>query len=147
MPGTPSRPGGVEAIAEKHLRSTLFHELHHTVRGYAIREPGSPDSFMDFVISEGLASVFERDAAGDRPVLWADYPAEVDSWVEELMALPLDAPYADWMFTHPDGRRWIGYRSGAYLVDLAVASSGRSAADLVHASTEDVLDLAGYHTA
>src|SRR5215212_5504895 len=29
----PSRPGGIVGVAERQLRWTLFHELHHQVRG------------------------------------------------------------------------------------------------------------------
>lgn len=139
----PSRPGGVEAVARAHLRSTLFHELHHTVRGHVFGNR-NPEPFVASAISEGMASVFERDVAGDRHVPWADYPSEVNQWVRELLVLPLDAPYGEWMFEHPDGRRWIGYRAGAYVVDRAVTRSGRSAADLVRAPAAEVLDLAGY---
>jgi hypothetical protein len=64
-------------------------------------------SFMDGVVSEGLATAFERDAGGRLP-----------PW-----------------FQHPDGRRRIGYRAGTYIADQAIAASGSSAADLVLAPT------------
>src|SRR4051812_42819306 len=49
---------------------------------------------------------------------------------------------------HQDGRRWIGMRAGAYLVDRATKAAGKSAADLVSASTTDVMDMgtAGLHS-
>lgn len=60
----PSLHGGVVSIARSQLRCTLFHELHHLVRGSA-REGRFPrPTLMDAVVSEGLATVFERDAAG-----------------------------------------------------------------------------------
>jgi hypothetical protein len=138
----PSRPGGVDAIAGTSLRAALFHELHHLARGYVVTGGAPPTSFMDAVISEGLATAFQRDAAG-ASVPWGTYPDDVAHWVDELLALPLDAPYQQWMFQHPDGRRWIGYRAGTYLVDRAIRASGRSAADLVRAPTAEVLALAG----
>ena len=140
----PTRPGGVEAVARTQLRSTLFHELHHTVRGHVFSKAGSYDSFMDGVIAEGMASVFERDHAGDREVLWAQYPEDVDAWVAQLRALPANANYQQWMFEHPDGRRWIGYRAGAFLVDRAMKASGRTSGELVRTSTAEILELAGY---
>jgi predicted Zn-dependent protease DUF2268 len=134
-----TRPGGVEAIARAHLRATLFHELHHLVRGYVMSAP--PCSVMDAVISEGLATAFERDAAG-HPAPWGAYSSDVLHWVDELLALPDTASREHWMFHHPDGRRWIGYRAGTFLADRAMAASGRSAADLVTTSTSEILALA-----
>jgi len=133
----PKRAGGVVAIAKTHLRSTLFHEFHHLVRGMSV----SPESLVDHVITEGMATVFERDFAG-AVYPWGEYPDDVSAWVTELMALPNDARRDPWMVRHPDGRRWIGYKAGTYLVDRAAKASGKSAAELVSASTEDVIRMA-----
>ena len=139
----PSRPGGIEGVARRQLRPTLFHELHHQARGWVIRGGSRPTSFIEAPVCEGLATAFERDAAGRRPP-WAEYPIEVDHWVEELMALPMTADYAEWMFQHPDGRRWIGYRAGTYIADRAMEASELSAAELATTPTAQVLELAGY---
>ena len=96
---------------------------------------------MDSVIHEGMATVFERDFAGADP-LWGQYPEDVSDWVEELMALPETASADDWMVRHPDGRRWIGYKAGAYLVDRAIGASGLSAAELVSVPPADVIRMA-----
>jgi hypothetical protein len=97
---------------------------------------------MDGVVSEGLATAFERDAAGRRP-RWGEYSQEAAGWVAELLRLPLTAPYNEWMFLHPDGRRWIGYRAGTYIADRAIAASGLSAAQLVLVPTDEILKMAG----
>lgn len=133
---------GVDAIVRTQLRSSLFHEMHHLTRGWVISGGGPVDSFMDAVVSEGMATVFEREFAGSQP-LWGEYPEEVAAWVDELRELPITAfdSYAQWMFMHPDGRRWIGYRAGTYIADQAVAASGRSSADLVRMPTREILDL------
>jgi len=102
----------------------------------------SPASFMDNVVSDGLATVFERDEGG-RPTPWGEYPDDVREWVAELLDLPVDASYHEWMFLHPDGRRWIGYRAGTYIADKAIERSGLSSAQLVNTSTEEVLRFAG----
>jgi len=142
-----SRPGGVAAVARAHLRYSLFHELHHCVRGWVWRSGARQTSFMDGVVSEGLATAFERDAAGRLPP-WGEYdPKEATAWVTELLQLPLTAPYNEWMFRHPDGRRWIGYRAGTYIADRAIAASGLSAAQLVLVPTNEVLKMAGFNGA
>ena len=106
----PDLPGGVAAIARAQLRSTLFHELHHVARGWVMYGGAAPGSFMEGVVSEGLATVFERDFGGWEPP-WGEYPEDVEEWVAELLELPPSAPYSDWMFRHPDGRRWIPWSS------------------------------------
>ena len=133
----PGRNGGVTAIAKRQLRSTLLHEFHHLVR----ESTDSPTPIMARVLDEGLATVFERDF-GDAPTPWGAYPPEVADWVTELLALPVDASQSDWMSRHPDGRRWIGYKAGTYLVDQAVRASGKSALELISMSTEDLLAIA-----
>lgn len=121
---------------------TLFHEFHHLVRGWVMNGSVPRSAFIDGVVCEGLATAFERDAAGATP-LWGDYPDDVRDWIAELLPLPASAPYVDWMFLHPDGRRWIGYRAGTFIADEAISRSGRTAADLVSTSYLEVLRLAG----
>lgn len=98
-------------------------------------------SFMDTVISEGMATVFARDSAGVATP-WSDYSGEVADWSDEIRNLEPGFNYSEWMFSHPDGRRWIGYAVGTYLVDLAVAASGKTAAELATTSTGEILELA-----
>lgn len=137
----PGRPEGVMAIVKNHLRSTLFHEFHHLARGWVMSGSAERTSFMDGVISEGMATAFQRDFAGAE-MPWGTYPDDVESWVEELSALPIDAAYGQWMFLHKDGRRWIGYRAGTYLVDQAMKVSGKSSAELVLTPTHEIIRLA-----
>ncbi len=132
----PDNPQGVRKIAETHLRGALFHEFHHLVRGTTI----NGHSLMDHVVSEGLATAFERDFAGvSRP--WADYPGDVSKWVDELLMQPPTAKRSEWLSQHPDGRRWIGYKAGTYLVDQAMKRLNRSSAELVSTPTNEILGV------
>jgi hypothetical protein len=127
-----NRPEGVVKIAETHLRGALFHEFHHLVRG------ANPTTLMDRVVSEGLATAFERDFAGEsRP--WADYPSDVTTWVDEMASWPPTAIRDGWLVRHPDGRRWIGYKAGTYLVDRAMKRLNRSSAELATTSTDEIV--------
>jgi hypothetical protein len=132
----PNHPSGVDHIARSWLRASLFHELHHLVRDPALGRR----SMLDVAVSEGMAAAFERDFAGVY-VPWGDYPADVSTWIEQLRALPNTADRKPWMFRHPDGRRWIASKSGAYLVDRATQTSGKSSADLVLTPTAAVIEL------
>ena len=66
-----------------------------------------------------------------------EYPDGVSGWVTDLLALPDLDPFTpagqaqrrNWMSRHPDGRRWIGYRAGTYLVDCASRKSDVTDAD------------------
>jgi predicted Zn-dependent protease DUF2268 len=108
----PNHAGSVSGTIQRELRATLFHEFHHLVR-YATA--GRSESLMDEVVTECMATVFERDAAGASPP-WGMYPKEAMNWVTELSALPPDADRTYWLTkSHVDGRRWIGMRAGAYL--------------------------------
>jgi len=156
-----TRREGVRAIGDAHLRASLFHELHHLARGWTSSagtwagipllaragrtRPPKPwpdgEGVLNAIVSEGLATAFERDSAGHR-ALWGLYPLNVRDWVAELLTLPADAMYSEWMFDHSDGRRWVGYRAGTYLADRAIAASGRSAAELVTTPADEILALA-----
>lgn len=133
----PGRPGGVVEVAKAQLRATLFHEFHHLVRS----AQGNPRSIVEHAVFEGMATVFERDFAGVDPP-WGKYSTDVVAFEKELLTLPNDASARDWLFSHPDGRRWIGIKVGAYWVDRAVATSGRSSAALVSTPASEILSMA-----
>jgi hypothetical protein len=133
----PKRTGGVVAVVSHQLRATLFHEFYHLVRETSFEVVSLTDQAMD----EGLATAFERDFGG-APVPWGEYPDDVAVWTKEFLALPVDAPREQWMFKHPDGRRWVGYKVGAYLADRAVRATGRSLAQLATVPTPTIIEWA-----
>jgi uncharacterized protein YjaZ len=135
----PDRPEGVIKIAETQLRAALFHEFHHLVRGRAI----NLQTLMDHVVTEGLATAFERDFAGAAPP-WGQYPGDASKWVEELLLQPATAKHSEWLLRHPDGRRWIGMKAGTYLVDQAMQRLNRSSAELVATPTSEILAATGH---
>jgi hypothetical protein len=133
--------GGIEQVARTSLRGTLFHECHHAVR---LQRRPQESRFTDWrttAVFEGLASVFE-DLSGRPRQHWRTYdPDVISGWAEELFAQPVGEDWAHWRFAHPDGRRNIAYRVGAWIADRAMAKSGRTAADLVWESPEDVIAM------
>lgn len=133
----PQHTGGVLAVVNAQLRATLFHEWYHLVRETRFE----PQTLIERVVNEGLATAFERDHGG-APTPWGAYPREVDAWLTEMLSLPPDADSRGWMSRHPDGRRWLGYKVGTYIADLAMRESGLSLAQLAHEPTEKILALA-----
>ena len=134
-------PGGVEAQLPA-LSRTLFHELHHLVRGWTIADNRFGPGIAIAAVNEGLAEVFAEEQTG---IFFAagEYPENAAEWAREVLSLPADANYAHWMFEHPDGRKAIGYRTGRYLVHRAMANSGTSVLALSELSPDEILDLAG----
>jgi uncharacterized protein YjaZ len=133
----PNHEGGVLAVVAAQLRATLFHEWYHLVREGTF----ASETLTDRAVSEGLATAFERDFGG-ASTPWGAYPPEVAAWTSEFLTLAPDAPLREWMYAHPDGRRWVGYKVGTYLADRAVRESGRSLGQLAGDPTAKILALA-----
>ena len=132
-------PGGVSAAAETSLAATIFHELHHIYRGWTMRGnkygPGIPNA----MVNEGLAVAF-AEIHTEEIFEGNSYPAEVDRWVQEILLLPLNASYSDWVTgEHPDGRTSIGYRAGNYLIRKTIAKSGKNILELSKLSPDEIL--------
>jgi uncharacterized protein YjaZ len=128
----------VLSIIRKELRRTLFHELHHLARDARVARV----ALLDAVVTEGLATAFERDFGGAHPP-WGEPVPEIEQWTREILQQPPTAARETWLFRHPDGRRWIGLRVGTYLIDRAMKTSGRTSAELVLLPTAEILQLAG----
>jgi len=133
----PTHEGGVIGVVATQLRATLFHEWYHLVRESSF----SPQTLAERAVNEGLATAFERDFGG-APTPWGAYPPEVGSWTTELLAVDPAAAFREWMYAHPDGRRWIGFKVGTYIADRAVRESGLSLAELAHEPTQRIIALA-----
>lgn len=134
--------GGVSAASQTGLAPVLYHEFHHLVRGWTIAGnrfgPGIPIA----AVNEGLANVFSEIHTG-AAFAGNAYPGQVDAWVDEVFALPVNASYSDWMVQHPDGRQAVGYKAGSYLVREAMAASGLSIIELSALPVADILELVG----
>lgn len=136
--------GGIPDSLETGIRTTIFHEFHHLSRGWAIQDnkfgPGIPNA----MVNEGLAVVFSEIYTGDINPVNA-YTEEADTWVKEILDLPLNASYSEWvMGEHPDGRTYIGYRAGNYLIRRAMEKSGKNILELSKLAPGEILNLAGY---
>ncbi|MBR9826621.1 MAG: DUF2268 domain-containing protein [Alphaproteobacteria bacterium] len=137
----------LDGIAEGHpvdLDKTLAHEFHHTARGWLMNGNHYGHGIQIAVINEGLAMVYAEHVTGDV----ADYdlpPENVEEWALEVLASPRAASYAEWMFTHPDGREAIGYRTGRWVVLRAMERSGLSIIELSDMTPEAIWRLAGFN--
>lgn len=126
------------------LQATIFHEFHHLSRGWAIQDNKFSYGIPNAMVNEGLAVAFTEIHTGTVYETNA-YSDEADSWVKEILDLPLDVSYSDWvMGEHPDGRTYIGYRTGNFLVRKAIAESGKNILELSKLMPNEIIKLAGY---
>jgi len=136
--------GGVIDSVYQGIKSTIFHEFHHLSRGWAIQDNKFSYGIPNAMVNEGLAVAFTEIYTGNINEVNA-YTDEADNWVKEILALPLDANYAEWvMGEHPDGRTYIGYRTGNFLVRRAMNNSGKSILELSNLAPKEIIQLAGY---
>lgn len=98
-------------------------------------------SLLDHVVTEGLATAFERDFA-KVAVPWGEPPPDGMTWTREILQQPETSALDPWMIRHPDGRRWIGMRAGTFLVDRATRASGKTPVALVFAPSAEIVRLA-----
>jgi hypothetical protein len=136
--------GGVIDSVYQGIKSTIFHEFHHLSRGWAIQDNKFSYGIPNAMVNEGLAVAFTEIYTGSKNEAEA-YTDEADNWVKEILALPLDASYSDWvMGEHPDGRTYIGYRTGNYLARKAMIKSGKTILELSELMPNEIIKLAGY---
>ncbi|MCB0473068.1 MAG: hypothetical protein KDC56_08415 [Flavobacteriaceae bacterium] len=136
--------GGVIDSVKKSIRSTIFHEFHHLSRGWAIQDNKFSYGIPNAMVNEGLAVVFSEVYTGNISEVNA-FTDEADNWVKEILELPLNASYSDWvMGEHPDGRTFIGYRTGNYLVRRAMTISGKNILELSALTPDEIIKIAGY---
>ncbi|MET6990834.1 DUF2268 domain-containing putative Zn-dependent protease [Sediminicola arcticus] len=136
--------GGVIDSAYQGIKSTIFHEFHHLSRGWAIQDNKFSYGIPNAMVNEGLAVAFTEIYTGSKNEAEA-YTDEADNWVKEILALPLDASYSDWvMGEHPDGRTYIGYRTGNFLARKAMINSGKTILELSELMPNEIIKLAGY---
>lgn len=137
--------GGIVDAVNSALQSTIFYELHHLSRGWAIKDNKFESGISIAMVNEGLAEVFSEEYTG---VMFEENhvpkDADADAWIREILALPKTADYQKWMFEHPDGRTSIGYRSGNFLVKQAMANSGKNIIELSNLKPDKIIKLAGY---
>jgi uncharacterized protein YjaZ len=144
----PRLPRGAEYILRDDVNATVFHELNHAARWTAL--PEIDDRLIADAIFEGLATAFARDFGDSKSdgKLWGNYHDEsentLQNWAEELIAAGSDWTKRDELFfQNTDGRRWIGYKTGTWIVDRAAKNSSKSIPELSTLSVEEIMRFAG----
>jgi len=133
--------GGLIGSAKAALKGSVYHELHHVAVGWTMidNKYGNPAGIPIATVNEGLAGVF-TETYTDQYFKALDYPDNAHEWIPEIMALPKDANYNDWISgAHPDGRMVIGYRLGRYIVHQALKKSDKDILELSKLHPNEIL--------
>ena len=99
------------------LRQLVIHEMVHAASyinaGKWIPAP------LQAVVYEGLATYFEAKAPSATIPPWAkcEDDATMKEWLAEVSSLNTEMKNFDYLFDHPDGRRWIIYKTGMWIVN------------------------------
>ena len=135
---------GTSGALEQGLRSTALHELHHVASGWAIEDNLFGAGIHIAVANEGLATVFAELLSGKSFDMSLDSD-NVEDWVKEILALPSNANYMHWVSgEHPDGRTFIGYKAGRYLIYRAMLNTNKSIVELSREPISSLYEYAGY---
>lgn len=114
----PNLPYGTEQLKTA-LHGMVFHEMTHATT--FAHDPWR-SSAMFGAVTEGLATVFEREY-GDQKPIWGEYEDDdvMQVWYSELRSLE-DAGQKDLQYfvNHPDGRKWIVYKTGTWMIDKLI---------------------------
>ena len=137
-------PGGTIAAIRAGFETVLYHEFHHLIRGWSIHQNEFEQGIFIATINEGLAVVFAEENTGRKQVANA-FPIEAEDWAKEILELPKDADYQEWVAGyHPDGRTFIGYRIGNYIVRKAMENSGKDIVTISRLTPAEIWELAGF---
>ena len=136
-------PGGVDEAIKAGLIPVIYHEFHHLFRHWTIKDNKYSTEIYIAAVNEGLAVVFS-EIYTDVFLPWNEYSKDTEQWVNEIIALPKNSNYQNWMFQHPDGRIGIGYKTGNFIIRKALNKSDKNILELSKLSPKRILKLAGY---
>lgn len=134
----PNLPFGKEKTLHN-LHVMLMHECLHASRMYTLDQPYSPEP-LRAAIEEGLSVKFEQDFSGEK-VPWGQFEDDktMQKWFDEIGKLPIDSKNYEYLFDHPDGRRWIIYKTGTWIIQKILDDDKLKFNDLVKMPYQEIL--------
>jgi hypothetical protein len=125
------------------IRSTASHEATHIA---SIHNAAPYDeSLITALIYEGIATSFQQNpqhTAGVQMPFGRYYDmtdGTLRGALEEILALPPGIDQGEYLYKHPDGRKWIVYKTGTWVVDRLVRC-GWTYEELIATKPERVLE-------
>jgi uncharacterized protein YjaZ len=130
------------------LPQALAHEIHHSVR--TVSGPGFGNTLGEYLVSEGMASAFFRQAFPGTDAPWDNALTPVQEhalWNRAQPVLDLGglSVYSQWFYGGDGVPQWTGFTMGYHIaVDYIQRHSGTSAASLVDAPAATILAGSSY---
>ncbi len=108
-----------EFIINNLIPGTIYHEMNHVARW---RSVGFGKILPEVVVTEGLASVFEKEQWKKIIPPWAQWnKREISDFLETIKKRnkknDLTYNHSEWFFGRGKLPRWIGYKLGVYIVE------------------------------
>lgn len=129
------------------IGSVVKHEGYHIGQGFY---NSNPCSALEAAISEGCATIFERDYLGSDPK-WADYSMHdektLQSWLDEIKTItaeqyfePTGDTWRKWAFYDEEtDTSWRIYKTGTWLVELVMSKTGLNVLELNSLSADEII--------
>lgn len=108
-----------QRIVDKYIPATIYHEMNHVARW---RSSGFGNNLLEVIVSEGLASVFEKEQWQLFTAPWAQSDKkEIPSFLKIIKERDRKKDFTynhnEWFFGKGRLPRWIGYKLGAYIIE------------------------------
>lgn len=140
-----SLPHGKKALI-KQLKATTFHEANHAARFAWIAKTNIFEkTLVEWAVWEGLATVCERDFGKTAPN-YGNYHDDKTMlvWLNDLKAADKRKDeWAKWAKKRKDGRDWLAYRVGTWIVDKAMANTGKTISELTCTPAVKIIEFSG----
>ena len=129
------------------IGSVVKHEGYHIGQGFY---NSSPCSALEAAVSEGCATIFERDYLGSNP-RWADYSMHdektLQQWLDEIKTItadqyfePTGETWRKWAFYDAEtDTSWRIYKTGTWLVEAVMSKTGLNALELNRLSADEIM--------
>lgn len=130
-----SKRDNCRQVIEEELLGILAHELHHCLR---YRSVGYGKTLLNSLISEGLATYFEREMTGTvRPWATALTQKEIHFWMNKAQKefVSVNYDHRAWFFGSKEKKipRWTGYSLGYKVVGDYLTKHPKMTAAKLHA--------------
>ena len=140
-----SAPHGKKSLLEQ-LKATTYHEANHAARfAWIAKAKIYEQTLITGAIWEGLATVCERDYGKTQPE-WGKYNDDESmlKWFQELISADeRKEQWSKWAFKREDGRHWLAYKVGTWIIDKVIENTDHTVSELTGMPSGKILKLAG----
>jgi uncharacterized protein YjaZ len=126
-----------DKITQKGLNETLLHEIHHCMRW---RSPGFSETLGQAMISEGLACLYEQQHSNDAPIYTKVMLNNEQVMRAKKLLNSSQYDHSEWFFGAKKIDKWFGYSYGYKLCKDYSTKIGKTAAELVNVSAQEILN-------